>query len=148
MRECERRAAELGLPLCCPMGWPSENWSITVVRGALVAGDHGRLREFSAAAFRHGLGEGRDLRGIDAVTAVAEEADVPPAAIREGVRDPAVKARLKAATDAAIVRGVRRDTHRCRWRRAVLGRGPPPPCCGCLRGSQAARGDCPVANDV
>lgn len=79
MRECERRAAELGLPLCWPMGWPSENWSITVLRGALVAGDHGRLREFSAAAFRHGLGEGRDLRGIDAVTAVAEEADVPPA---------------------------------------------------------------------
>jgi 2-hydroxychromene-2-carboxylate isomerase len=59
-RECEQRTAALGLPLRWPAGWPEGNYSILVLRAALVAAEHDRLREFSLAAFRRGLGEGGD----------------------------------------------------------------------------------------
>ncbi|HEX6745006.1 MAG TPA: DsbA family protein, partial [Solirubrobacteraceae bacterium] len=69
--ECEQRTAALGLPLRWPDGWPDRNYSILVLRAALVAAAHDRLHAFSLAAFRHGLGEGGDLRDLDTVLACA-----------------------------------------------------------------------------
>jgi 2-hydroxychromene-2-carboxylate isomerase len=106
MRECERRTAALGLPLRWPDGWPERNYSIVVLRAALVAAEHDRLREFSLAAFRRGLGEGGDLRDLDTVRACARDAGVDPDAVARGVEEPEVKQRLRDATDAAIARGV------------------------------------------
>jgi 2-hydroxychromene-2-carboxylate isomerase len=52
MRECEERAARYGLPeLRWPPGWPVESYALAPLRAALVAEEHGRLREFSLAAF-------------------------------------------------------------------------------------------------
>jgi len=106
MRECERRTAALGLPLRWPDGWPDRNYSILVLRAALVAAEHDRLRAFSLAAFRRGLGEGGDLRDPDTVRACARDAGVDPDAVARGVEEPEVKQRLRDATDAAIARGV------------------------------------------
>jgi 2-hydroxychromene-2-carboxylate isomerase len=106
LRECEQRTAGLGLPLRWPAGWPDRNYSILVLRAALVAAEHDRLREFSRAAFRRGLGEGGDLRDLDTVLACARDAGVDPAVVAAGVERPEVKQRLRAATDAAIARGV------------------------------------------
>jgi 2-hydroxychromene-2-carboxylate isomerase len=105
-RECEQRTAALGLPLGWPDGWPDRNYSILVLRAALVADEHDRLREFSLAAFRRGLGEGGDLRDLDRVLACAREAGIGPEAVARGVEQPEVKQRLRDATDAAIARGV------------------------------------------
>jgi 2-hydroxychromene-2-carboxylate isomerase len=105
-RECEQRSAALGLPLRWPDGWPDRNYSILVLRAALVAAEHDRLREFSLAAFRRGLGEGGDLRGLETVLACAREAGIDPDAVARGVEAPEVKQRLRDATDAAIARGV------------------------------------------
>jgi 2-hydroxychromene-2-carboxylate isomerase len=77
-----------------------------VLRAALVATEHDRLREFSRAAFRRGLGEGGDLRDLDTVLACARDAGVDPEIVAAGVERPEIKARLRAATDAALARGV------------------------------------------
>jgi 2-hydroxychromene-2-carboxylate isomerase len=105
-RECEQRTAALGLPLRWPAGWPEGNYSILVLRAALVAAEHDRLREFSLAAFRRGLGEGSDLRDLDTVCACARDAGIDPRDVAEGAERPEVKERLRAATDTAIARGV------------------------------------------
>jgi 2-hydroxychromene-2-carboxylate isomerase len=105
-RECEQRTAALGLPLRWPDGWPDRNYSILVLRAALVAAEDERLREFSLAAFRRGLGDGGDLRDLDTVLACAHDAGVDPDAVARGVEQPEIKQRLHEATDAAIARGV------------------------------------------
>lgn len=105
-RECEQRTAARGLPLRWPDGWPDRNYSILVLRAALVAAEHDRLREFSLAAFRRGLGEGCDLRDLDTVLACARDAGIDPDVIAGAVEEPEVKQRLRDATDAAIARGV------------------------------------------
>jgi 2-hydroxychromene-2-carboxylate isomerase len=106
LRECEQRADALGLPLRWPSGWPDRNYSIVVLRAALVAAEHGRLREFSLAAYRRGLGEGGDLRDLDTVLSCARDAGIDPDAVAAGVEQPDVKQRLRATTDAAIAHGV------------------------------------------
>jgi 2-hydroxychromene-2-carboxylate isomerase len=106
LRECEQRADALGLPLRWPSGWPDRNYSIVVLRAALVAAEHDRLREFSLAAFRRGLGEGGDLRDLDTVLSCARDAGIDPDGVARRVEEPEVKQRLRAATDAAIARGV------------------------------------------
>jgi 2-hydroxychromene-2-carboxylate isomerase len=106
LRECEQRADALGLPLRWPSGWPDRNYSIVVLRAALVAAAHGRLREFSLAAYRRGLGEGGDLRDLDTVISCARDAGIDPHAVAAGVEQPDVKQRLRAATDAALAHGV------------------------------------------
>jgi 2-hydroxychromene-2-carboxylate isomerase len=106
VRECEERAAALGLALSWPDGWPDRNYSILVLRAALVAAEQQRLREFSLAAYRRGLGEGGDLRDLDTVLARARNAGIDPDAVAQGVEQPDVKQRLRDATDAAIGRGV------------------------------------------
>jgi 2-hydroxychromene-2-carboxylate isomerase len=106
MRECERRAAALGLPLRWPRDWPRGTYSVLVLRAALVAEELGRLRDFSLAAYRHGLGLGRDLTDVEVVVEAAAEAGIEGEAVRAGVGRPEIKARLREATDAARERGV------------------------------------------
>ena len=52
MRDCQRRAAALGLPLEWPQGWPQQSYSLLPLRAAVLAERAGLLREFSRAAFK------------------------------------------------------------------------------------------------
>jgi len=107
MRECERRARERGLPaLRWPDGWPRQSYSIPVLRAALVADEHGRLREFSRAALRSLFADGVALTELGPILRVAEAAGVDPDAVREGVGRWEIKRRLREATDAALAAGV------------------------------------------
>jgi 2-hydroxychromene-2-carboxylate isomerase len=107
MRECEDRAARRGLPpIQWPGGWPVEAYSLLPLRAALVAEEHGRLREFSLAAFHEKFAGGHALTEIDDVLRAAEASGVDPGAIREGVEREDVKARLRDATQQAIDAGV------------------------------------------
>ncbi len=106
MHECEEQAAELGLALSWPRGWPTETYSVTVLHAALVAAELGLLREFSLAAYRQGLGLGRDLTDIDVVLEAAEEAGADRAALREGIERADIQARLRQVTDDARRLGV------------------------------------------
>lgn len=106
MRGCEARAAARGLPLRWPPGWPRATYSILALRAALVAQEADRLRELSHQLYRHGLGLGRDLTQPDVVLQAAVDAGLDAALVRDGVRRPEVKQRLREVTDAAIARGV------------------------------------------
>jgi 2-hydroxychromene-2-carboxylate isomerase len=106
-RDCERRAAEYGLPpMRWPAGWPVESYSLDALRAAYVAEAAGCLREFSRAAFERnflggsGLGTEADLR------AVAESVGLDPVHVLAEVRLPAAKERLKLETENAIRAGV------------------------------------------
>jgi 2-hydroxychromene-2-carboxylate isomerase len=101
------RAAERGLPpIEPPDGWPFETWSLAPLRAALVAGDQGRLKEFTAAAFHKVFVESLPLTDLDNLAAAARDAELDPGEVREGIQRPEIKQRLKDHTDEALARGV------------------------------------------
>jgi 2-hydroxychromene-2-carboxylate isomerase len=104
--ECERRAKRRGLPpMRWPPGWPIQSYGLTSLRAAIVAEDHGLLREFSRAAFARNFVEGLGLKDLDDVLAVADQVGLDPDALTDGVVAQEVKERLAAATEAAIAGG-------------------------------------------
>ena len=106
MRDCERRAAALGLPLSWPDRWPKESYSLVPLRAALLAERAGVLREFSRAAFRHHFSDPDGVRELDGVLAAAAEVGLDPEDVRAHIADDDVKQAVKAATDAALELGV------------------------------------------
>ncbi len=105
--ECERRAALYGLPpITWPPGWPVQSYGLISLRAAIVAADHGLLREFSRAAFARNFVSGLGVRLLEDVLAVADEVGLDPGAVAGRVGAGAVKDRLTSATGAAIARGV------------------------------------------
>lgn len=106
MRECERRAVALGLPLVWPEDWPMGTYSVAIVRAALAAGEQGLVREFSLAAFRQGLGLGRDLRDLDVVVAAATEAGADVDALVAAAERRETKQQVRTVTDAAVADGI------------------------------------------
>jgi 2-hydroxychromene-2-carboxylate isomerase len=106
--ECEQRARDYGLPeLRWPPGWPIESYGLGSLRAALVAADHGLLREFSMAAFERNFVDGLGLGHDDDVLAVAESVGLDRSRVAEAMRSTAIKQRLTEATEAAIAAGVR-----------------------------------------
>ena len=107
MREVEERAAERGLPpVRWPDGWPDRSYSLLPLRDAVAAETHGRLREFSFAAFRLMFAEGRTLDSPAPVLEAAAAAGLNPDAVAVRLENPEIKARLREYTDDAIARGV------------------------------------------
>ncbi len=101
------RAAERGLPpVAPPEGWPIQTWSLAPLRAALFAGDHGRLKEFTAAAFRKVFVESLTLTEIDNLLAAAREAGLDPCEVEQAIERPEIKQRLKEHTDEALAKGV------------------------------------------
>jgi 2-hydroxychromene-2-carboxylate isomerase len=102
--ECEKRARERGLPVMTwPAGWPKDSYTLDPLRVALVAEEHGLLREYSRAAFARNFVAGTGLLG-DAALQVADEVGLDRGAVEAGL--PAAKERLREVTDAAIAAGV------------------------------------------
>jgi 2-hydroxychromene-2-carboxylate isomerase len=107
MREVEERAAERGLPpVRWPPGWPDASYSLLPLRAALVAEVHGKLRQFSFAAFRLMFAEGRTLDAPQPVLEAAAAAGLNPDAVAVRLENPEIKARLREYTDDAVARGV------------------------------------------
>ena len=105
--EVAGRAAERGLPpFAPPKTWPVETWSLTPLRAAVFADERGRLREFSAAAYRTSFVESRSLAELDNVLRAARDAGLDPDEAREAIARPEIKERLKAHTAEALARGV------------------------------------------
>jgi 2-hydroxychromene-2-carboxylate isomerase len=70
------------------------------------AEEHGRVKEFSRAAFRKVFVESRLLADLETIRAVAEEAGLDPDEAVEAVERPEIKDRLKERTEEAFARGV------------------------------------------
>ena len=105
--EIRRRAADRGLPpVEPPPGWPIDTWSLAPLRAAVFAGERGRVREFTGAAFRKVFVESRSLTEDDALADAAGEAGLDPAEVAEAIQRDDVKQRLKDDTNDALERGV------------------------------------------
>jgi 2-hydroxychromene-2-carboxylate isomerase len=105
MRECERRAAERGLPpIRWPEGWPDRTYSVDAARAAVVGRRDGRVREVTLALYSHVFEEGARLNDPALLEAVGAETGIPDLA--NAVKAPDVKAELRAGTEAALARGV------------------------------------------
>jgi 2-hydroxychromene-2-carboxylate isomerase len=105
--EVSRRAAERGLPeFAPPESWPVQSWSLAPLRAALVAEEHGRLHEFTVAAYRKAFTESRSLADVDNILAAAEEVGLDRQAVTEGIQRQEIKDRLKGHTEEALARGV------------------------------------------
>jgi 2-hydroxychromene-2-carboxylate isomerase len=105
LADIEQRAAARGLaPLVYPDGWPAGSYTLDPLRAALVAADHGLLREYSFAAFERNFVAGTGLKD-GAALEVAAEVGLDPDEVRAAM-DGHAKERLIAATDEAIAAGV------------------------------------------
>jgi 2-hydroxychromene-2-carboxylate isomerase len=105
--EISQRIAERGLPaLNPPQGWPLESWSLVALRAAVFAGQAGRMREFSRAAYRRMFVDGRSLTELATVREAAVEAGLDAAELEAAVERPDIKDRLKEQTDEALAMGV------------------------------------------
>jgi 2-hydroxychromene-2-carboxylate isomerase len=105
MADIEARARRYGLP---PMRWP-DPWPshyLMAMRAATFAFEAGRGREFTMQAFRDAFTRGHDLSIPANVLRAAADAGLEASAVEAATQDPAIKAALKDATDAAYGRGV------------------------------------------
>jgi 2-hydroxychromene-2-carboxylate isomerase len=103
--ECERRAAEQGLPpIVWPEVWPGE--MLNAMRVATFAKQTGRTIAFSLAAFRQQFAAGKDLTDPDNVMIAAAACELHPRALEGAVKTQIVKDGLRTATDAAAAAGV------------------------------------------
>jgi 2-hydroxychromene-2-carboxylate isomerase len=105
LREVERRAQAYGLP---PVRWPDPfpGDTLFAMRVATFATEVGRGVSLPLAAFRQAFAAGRDLSDPDNVFVAAASAELHPRALRAAAERDSVKARLRAATDAAGDLGV------------------------------------------
>jgi 2-hydroxychromene-2-carboxylate isomerase len=106
MLEVQSRAAAYGLP---PVRWPRP-WPgsyLTAMRIATWARRQGAAGAFALAAGRRAFAQGRDLSLADEAAAAAAAAGLDPDAALRATADPAIKAALREATEAAFARGVR-----------------------------------------
>jgi 2-hydroxychromene-2-carboxylate isomerase len=104
--DLEARAARAGLPpFAWPPGWPADG--LVAMRAATRAAMQGRTSAFARSAFRLQFADGADLADLAVLEASARDAGLDPAALQPAIADPAVKQRLRDATQAAWDAGVR-----------------------------------------
>jgi 2-hydroxychromene-2-carboxylate isomerase len=100
------RAVRHGLPpVRVHDRWPGD--MLAAMRVATWAAGTGQGRAFALAAFRRAFVHGEDLSEPERLLAAVDDAGLDLEAATAGATDPATKARLRAATEAAWERGVR-----------------------------------------
>jgi len=105
LADCQARARAYGLgPIHWPDPWPTND--VLIARAMIVADQRGALTPFALTAMRMAFGEGLDLGQTGVVRAVAERSGLGGEEIAEAIRDPEVKAALRAANDEAVALGV------------------------------------------
>ena len=105
MANVERRARKYGLPpMCWPDPWPDDY--LTAMRAVTHAFDVGRGHELAVRFFRDAFQRGAQLGRRADVLESGRRAGFDPADLDAATRDPAVKRRLRDATQAAFELGV------------------------------------------
>jgi 2-hydroxychromene-2-carboxylate isomerase len=105
MAEIERRARGYGLP---PIRWP-DPWPtdyLAAMRVVTWAFQAGQGRELALRAFHDAFQRGRELSIEAHVLSAAAEVGLDRRAAADAMRDPAIKAALRGATEAAHAHGV------------------------------------------
>jgi 2-hydroxychromene-2-carboxylate isomerase len=92
-----------GLRIAWPSVFPLN--SVKVMRGALVADEHGKLVAWSRAAFEAYWGEDRDLSQDAEIEALALRVGLDARSVLARIAKPEIKQKLRANTDELIARG-------------------------------------------
>ena len=105
MAEIERRARGYGLPpILWPDPWPTDY--LRAMRAVTWAFAVGRGHDLTTRLFRDGFQRGRELSIEAHVLSAGPEVGLDRRDLHAGLRDPAVKAELRGATEAAHALGV------------------------------------------
>ena len=105
MAECERRAAERGLPpMSWPPDWPIGSYTLEPVRALQAAKADGRERELARALYARNFVTGEGLKDSAVVRSCWAEAGLDAARYDDELD--AAKEPLRVATEAAIAEGV------------------------------------------
>ncbi len=107
MEEVQRRAERYGLPaIRWPDPWPGDG--LLAMRAVTFAFTRGQEdgRKLTMAAFRAAFRDGIDLSVETEVLAAAARARLRPEHVRQAIRNPQIKQRLRDATQAAHELGV------------------------------------------
>ena len=106
LRDVPRSARLMGLDLTLPAKMPVNGLAACRAFYWLDGEDPDLAKRLALALYREHWGEGRDVSSAARVKAVAAPLGIDPDALDAGIRDEAVKDRLKAENDAAVGRGV------------------------------------------
>jgi 2-hydroxychromene-2-carboxylate isomerase len=106
MRDLPRFARLLGVPFKVPPVMPAN--SLAASRACIWLGqyDPDKAKALARAVLDAHWGEGRDIARPEDVADMAEPLGIERATLLAALADPAIKERLKQATEAAIERGV------------------------------------------
>ena len=100
-----RTARRLGLPFVLPEGFPMFALAPSRVYYWLLDRDAALAKEFAIGVFDGYFGQGRNMADVEAVADVAAGLGVARDVAGAAAGDPAIKARFKAETDAALAKG-------------------------------------------
>ncbi len=103
-RDLERICAAENLPLRRPSAFPRNG--LLAARAALVAADEGWVAPFTRAVYHANFAEDRDIAAPEVIGAIVAALGHPAPAVLERATSPAIKERLKAATEEAMARGI------------------------------------------
>jgi 2-hydroxychromene-2-carboxylate isomerase len=106
MRDLPRFARLLGVPFQAPPIMPANSLAASRACIWLAQDDPAKAKALAQAVFHAHWGEGRDIARPEDVAEIAARLGIEREALLAAVADPAIKERLKAATQAAIERGV------------------------------------------
>ena len=105
-RDLARTARRLGVPLQFPVGFPHATLAPARAYYWLAETDAAVAKDFARAAYHAYFGDGRDVSRPDLTAEIAAAVGAEADALLDAIQRPAIKERLKAATDEAIERGV------------------------------------------
>lgn len=106
LRDFARSARLLGVPFRMPEPFPFAALAASRAFYWLDERDSALARRLARAIYDAVFGEGRDMRGIDAVAAVATPLGIDGGELRAAVERPEIKERLRSETEVAIAKGV------------------------------------------
>lgn len=103
--DCQARAAAHGLgPIRWPDPWPTND--LPVARAMTFADSLGLLRPYALSAMRLAFLEGANLAALEPLLEAARRCGIAEGDVAAAIEDPAVKERLREATEEAIALGV------------------------------------------
>lgn len=106
LHDFHRSARLLGVPFKMPKPFPFPSLAACRAFYWVADSDAKRAAALAQAVYSAAFGEGKDVRSVEAVAAIAAPLGIAPAALAVACDDPVVKDKLRAATDQAMARGV------------------------------------------
>jgi len=106
VRDFDRSARVLGVPFKMPEPFPFPSLAACRAFYWLEDSSEAKAKALARAVYHAAFGEGRDVRSVEAVAAVAQPLGIDPAALKAACDDPGIKDKLRLAVEAAMAKGV------------------------------------------